>query len=210
MCDTKNKAEKFIYELDGRLYINLTNECCNDCEFCLRRNGDGIKGDTLWLKREPTAKEVIALIKSTDIKFDEAVFCGYGESTYRVDAMTEIADFLHSIGKKTRLNTNGLGNAINNRDIVPLLKGRIDTVSVSLNESDKVRYNAICHPVFGEDAYGYLLDFTEKCVKSGINTVLTVVDVIPEAEIEKCRLEAQKIGARLRVRKHIKNNESYE
>lgn len=203
------KDTVFIYPLGDNLYINLTNKCCNDCEFCLRRGGDGVKNSTLWLEREPSAEEVIELIKHTDIRYDEAVFCGYGESTYKLAEMLEIAEFLHSIGKKTRLNTNGLGSAINGRDIVSELKGRIDTVSVSLNESDAERYDAVCHSVFGADAYGMILCFAEECVQKGIKTFLTVVDVIPPEEIEKCRAAAEKIGATLKVRKYISNNESY-
>ena len=204
-----NKSTVFIYPLGDNLYINLTNRCCNDCEFCLRRNGDGVKDSTLWLEREPTADEVIELIKHTDIVFDEAVFCGYGESTYRLNEMLCIAEFLHSIGKKTRLNTNGLGSGINGFDVAPLLKGKIDTVSISLNESDAERYDNICRSVFGLEAYGMITDFAAKCVKEGIETLLTVVDVIPPEEIEKCKAVAEKVGARLRVRKYISNNESY-
>ncbi len=204
------KGIKFIYELGGNLYINLTNRCCNDCEFCLRRNGDGVKDNaTLWLCREPSYREVISLIKKVDFEYSEAVFCGYGESTYKVAEMVEIADYLHSIGKKTRLNTNGLGNAINGINIVPLLEGKIDVVSVSLNESDPARYDAICHSVYGPDAYGYIQDFTKKCVDAGIKTIMTVVDVIPPEEIEKCRKICESTGAIFRVRKHISNNSSY-
>lgn len=203
------KGTVFIYPLGDNLYINLTNKCCNDCEFCLRRNGDGVKDSTLWLSREPSANEIIQLIKKTDIKYDEAVFCGYGESTYKLNEMLAVADFLHSIGKKTRLNTNGLGSAINGFDIAPKLKGKIDTVSVSLNESDPERYDNICHSAYGLNAYKMITDFAAACVKQGINTLLTVVDVIPTEEIEKCRAVAEKIGARLRVRKYISNNETY-
>ena len=203
------KGLVFIYPLGNNLYINLTNKCCNDCTFCLRRNGDGVKDSTLWLEREPTASEVIESIKHTDIVYDEAVFCGYGESTYKLYEMLEIADFLHSIGKKTRLNTNGLGSAVNGFDIAPKLKGKIDTVSVSLNESDAEKYDKICRSRFGLKAYGMLTDFAAACVKEGIETFLTVVDVIPPEEIEKCRAAAEKIGARLRVRKYISNNETY-
>lgn len=26
----------YTYELDGNLYVNLTNKCTNDCAFCVR------------------------------------------------------------------------------------------------------------------------------------------------------------------------------
>jgi len=110
-------GENFVYRYGDNLYVNLTNKCCNDCTFCIRNNGDGI-GDSgdLWLSREPSAQEVIDGIKKHG-EFNELVFCGYGEPTYKVAEMVEVAAFAHSLGKKTRLNTNGLGNLINKRDL---------------------------------------------------------------------------------------------
>ncbi|HCY51666.1 MAG TPA: radical SAM protein, partial [Clostridiales bacterium] len=42
--------ENFVYRYGDNLYVNLTNKCCNSCDFCIRKNGDGI-GDSgcLWL-----------------------------------------------------------------------------------------------------------------------------------------------------------------
>ncbi|MCL2796535.1 MAG: TatD family nuclease-associated radical SAM protein [Firmicutes bacterium] len=135
--------------------------------------------------------------------FNEVIFCGFGEPTYRIDALIAVAGYAHSIGLKTRLNTNGLANAIHGFDIVPKLKGVIDTVSISLNESSPERYDAVCRPEFGLCAYGHILDFAEKCVAAGIRTVLSVVDVIPPEEIEKCRETAVRIGAEFRVRENL-------
>ena len=58
----------------------------------------------------------------------------------------------------------------------------------------------ICHSRFGLNAYGYMLDFARDCVKYGIKTILTVVDVIPKENIEKCAEIAQEVGAIFRVR----------
>ena len=53
------KGLTITYEVDAGLYINITNRCSNNCEFCIRRNGDGAYGsDTLWLTREPTVEEI--------------------------------------------------------------------------------------------------------------------------------------------------------
>ena len=103
-------------------------------------------------------------------------------------------------GGKTRLNTNGLANAQYNRNIVPLLKDVIDVISISLNDSSKEKYEAVCHSAFGLNAYSYMLDFAAECVKEKMDTVMTVVDVIPKEDIEKCRDICEKIGARFRVR----------
>ena len=194
--------ENFVYRYGDNLYVNLTNKCCNDCSFCIRRNGDGI-GDSgdLWLSREPDAKEVIEGIKKYG-DYREIVFCGYGEPTYKTDVMVEVAEFAHSCGKKTRLNTNGLGNLINRRDIVPLLKGRIDTVSVSLNSDSAEGYDKMCHSAFGLAAYGEMLSFTRECVQAGIDTVMTVV-AVDGVDVEKCRKAAKSAGAKLKVREYI-------
>lgn len=205
------KDNKYIYEFEGNLYINLTNQCCNDCGFCLRNSGDGVKNnDTLWLEKEPSAEQVIDAIKHADFKYWEAVFCGYGESTYKMEELVAVAGYLKSTGKKTRLNTNGLGSAINGYNIVPQLKDRIDIVSISLNEADNIKYDKICRSVFGLDAYKYILDFAKECVANNIKTVLTVVDVISKEDIQTCAETAASIGAEFRVRRYVKDNVSYE
>lgn len=193
----------YVYFFEGRLYINLTNKCCNDCTFCLRNNMDGIEGNNLWLSREGTKEEIVELIKqNTD--FTDAVFCGYGESTFRVDDMCFIADFLHHIGKRVRLDTNGLGSLINGYDIVPKLKGRIDIVSVSLNEADAEKYDKVSRSIYGSDAFDAMLKFTRDCIAAGIKAKMTVVDVIPKDDIEKCRKICEDLGAQFRVRELIK------
>ena len=52
----------FVYEIDDNLYINLTNECSNRCEFCVRTMKDDYEGYDLWLENEPSAEDVLALI----------------------------------------------------------------------------------------------------------------------------------------------------
>lgn len=164
----------------------------------------GIDGNDLWLEREGSKEEIVALIAEAKENYSEAVFCGYGESTYRLDDMLYIAEYLHKLGKRTRLDTNGLGSLINGRDIVPELIGRIDTASVSLNECDAQKYDKVSRSIYGEQAYDAMLEFTKECIKGGIDVLLTVVDVIDNADIIKCREIAEKLGARFRVRSYIK------
>ena len=45
------------YEYEDALYVNLTNKCNCNCEFCLRhgrKEGSIYTEDSLWLEREPT------------------------------------------------------------------------------------------------------------------------------------------------------------
>ena len=66
--------------------------------------------------------------------FDELVFCGFGEPTERIDVLLKVARyFKETYHKPIRINTNGLGNLVNGRDIAPDFKGLIDTISISLN-----------------------------------------------------------------------------
>ena len=67
-----------VYEVGDGLYVNITNRCQNNCDFCIRRNGDGAyESDSLWLDREPTVEETLAAIREKDpARYSEIVFCG--------------------------------------------------------------------------------------------------------------------------------------
>lgn len=192
----------YVYQFEGKTYLNLTNRCNNACTFCVRNHADGIADDPLWLDREPNAADVIAVLEDWEIS-DEVVFCGFGEPTMNLDALLTVAKYLKGIGRKTRLNTNGLANIQHGRDVVPELAEVIDSVSISLNEASAEKYDAVCKSDFGLAAYDAMLDFTAKCVKAGMDTKLSVVDVISKEDIEKCREIAEKVGAVLRVREYI-------
>lgn len=193
--------QKFVYVVDKNLYINLTNRCSNKCEFCVRYYDQPIYGD-LWIKDEPTAEQVIDIIeREFDLaQYGEVVFCGYGEPTYKFDEIVKICDYVHSKGGKTRINTNGQGNKILGRDITSTISKCMDTINISLNETDAGKYDKICHSVYGKEAFDIMLDFAKGCVKAGGNVVLSVVDCIGQEEIDKARKIAQSIGAKLRVR----------
>lgn len=203
MSTSTPQQDTYVYRVGDKLYINLTNKCCNACAFCIRTYSDGVgEGEYLWLRREPTADEVIGLIEAVDYEFFEAVFCGYGEPTYKPHELRKIGEYLKSKGKRVRLNTNGLGNLINGRDIVQDLVGAVDIVSVSLNESDEVKYDALCKSEYGIDAYPAILEFTKRCAAAGLKTVMTVVDA-PGLDIAQCEKRAAAVGAELRVRQKI-------
>ena len=61
------------YVYGDKIYLNLTNKCSNNCEFCIRRNNDGLLDCYLWLDQEPTADVVIADLEKYELdKHDEA------------------------------------------------------------------------------------------------------------------------------------------
>jgi radical SAM enzyme (TIGR04100 family) len=195
---------EILYKVHNNLYVNLTNKCSCACTFCLRQNRDTVgESNSLWLEREPTAEEVKSEFSKWDMdKLDEVVFCGFGEPTYAVDVMTEVADFVKkTYGKKIRLNTNGQGNLINGRDIVPELKGRIDTISISLNNPDAEKYQEIVRSKFGVKAFDAMIDFAREAVKRVPQVVLSTVDTtISHEEEEECRKICENIGATYRIR----------
>lgn len=192
------------YAVKKGIYVNMTNRCPCACTFCLRHNGEGVYGsDSLWLEREPTVAEICGSLDSWNFdEYDEVVFCGYGEPTERLDDLLKVAEYIKSKSNiKIRINTNGLADLIHGESTAPRLKGLIDTVSVSLNATNKEDYLKTVRPKFGISSYDAMLSFTENCTKYVPNVVMTVVDVVTsKEEQEECRRICESIGAVLRVR----------
>lgn len=185
------------YKIRNSLYLNLTNRCTNACPFCARSASYFVKGHNLRLDHEPSIDDLMAEIKAPSI-YDEVVFCGFGEPTIRLDAVKAVAGWVKGKGGRTRLNTNGHGNLINNRNILPELKGLIDTVSVSLNAQDKETYDRLCAPAF-EGAYEAVLSFIKEAPRYIPSVVATVVET-EGVDVAACRRIAEESGAKLRVR----------
>lgn len=209
---SKMRSQTFAYIVGNGIYINLTNRCTNDCTFCLRNNGDTAYGsNSLWLEREPTPNEVLEQVN--DIFFDNCesfVFCGYGEPTCRFDALIETAKILKSAYPNIpiRLNTNGQSELINGAESTKELFGLIDSVSISMNASNEDDYDKLCHSVFGKNAYSAMVRFASRCVGNIPSVQFSVVETtLTEADIEKCRQTVDKIGAKLRIRKFISEND---
>ena len=85
-----------VYILDGKIYINLTNMCTNDCIFCLRRDKDDVCGQDMWLKSEKiTADDVIEQLNKYEDKIAKGVtFCGYGEPTMKFEVLKQVAEYI--------------------------------------------------------------------------------------------------------------------
>ncbi|MBQ8885979.1 MAG: radical SAM protein [Clostridia bacterium] len=201
-----NRKDTYVYVLDNNLYINLTNKCSNGCDFCVRNERTSYFGNYLWIRHgDPTAEKVIAAINGFgDLsRFKELVFCGFGEPTYKMEELCAVAEYAHSRGLKTRLNTNGQGNLINKRDIVPELKGKIDLVNVSLNAPDAESYRKICRSMFGEEGYSALVEFAKNCKRNGVNCRFSVVDSIGEEAVESCKRFAESVNIPIYIRKYI-------
>ena len=195
--DTKGKI---AYVIRNSLYLNITSRCPNRCLFCSRETAPYVKGYYLGLEKEPTIEELITAI-GDPAEYDEVVFCGFGESTERLEVLKSVAAYLKEKGARVRLDTNGLGDLINGRSICEELKGLIDTICISLNTDREDEYQRLCQPSFDGKAYGALLSFIKKA-KEFIPDVMVSVVSIPGVDIESCRKIAEELGVRFRVREY--------
>ncbi len=192
-----------FYKYGGKLYVNVTNRCSCNCTFCIRNNGDSV-GDngSLWLEHEPSFEEIVhayEALKPTGCP--EVIFCGYGEPLERLDIVLKTCDYLRRVSDmKIRINTNGLSDLINGKPTAHLLKGLVDTVSISLNAANAEDYQRLCRPDFGEAAFLAMLRFAKDCKQMVPKVVFSVVDVIPAGEIDACRRIAAELDIPLRVR----------
>ena len=193
-----------LYEVHNGIYVNLTNRCPCACVFCLRNTTDRVgRSDRLWLEKEPTVPEIEAEFALRDMsKYEEVVFCGFGEPTERLDALKEVAAFVKArYGLPIRVNTNGLGDLVNGRSIAPELAGLVDVVSISLNTPNRARYMENVRPRFGEASFDALLSFAKDCVRYVPKVVLsTVATTLSAAEEAECAEIARSIGATYRIR----------
>ena len=192
------------YKIRNSLYLNLTQRCTNSCVFCTRLTKPIVQGHNLALKREPTGQELWNSIDDPK-KYEEIVFCGYGEPTLRLDVVKEVAAKIKAAGGQTRLNTNGHGNVINKRNILPELKGLIDSVSVSLNAHDSESYDTICVPLpsFRNGIYTKVLEFIEEAGKYIPKVQATIVTHQQGVDEDRCaEISKKELGAEWRLRRY--------
>ena len=195
------------YEYEKCLYVNMTNQCCNSCDFCLRNNSSGsLYADNLWYQGgEPSKEEIWQELEQRDLnRYNEVVFCGYGEPACRWDDMMWLCDKIKENGSHLiRINTNGLADLITGRNAAMELDGRVDALSVSLNASTAEKYDALCHSQFGVDALAAIMKFTANAVFNVPHVRMTVVSTMPKEEIDACKALCDKIGADFFVREYI-------
>ncbi len=193
-----------LYTYKDNVYLNITNKCPCACTFCIRSQKNAIgSADNLWLEHNPDFDEVKNAIDNFDFTgYNEVIFCGYGEPTNAFDLLIKVAQYIRNkMNIKIRVNTNGLGSLINERDISQELCQNVDAVSISLNCSNEEEYNKVVRPKFGIKSYSAMLDFAKNCKKYTDDVMLSVVDVIGEQEVAKCQSIADDLGIKLRVRK---------
>lgn len=198
------KTGTVSYKIRNSLYLNLTQRCTADCVFCTRLTKPVVQGYNLELKREPTAKEVWESIDDVK-KYDEVVFCGFGEPTLRLEVIKEVAKKIKDAGGRVRLNTNGHGNVINKRNILPELSGLVDEVSVSLNTDSSEAYDEICQPLpmFRNGIYEKIKEFIEEAKKHIPEVQATIVTHQNGVNESQCEdIVNKEFGVKYRARRY--------
>ncbi len=204
------KEYNLVYLLDGKVYINLTNSCTNNCVFCIRAIKDDVVGTNLFLNTENVkAEDVISQLESIKNKLSsEIIFCGYGEPMLKLEVLKEVAKYIKDNYPNTiiRVNTNGHANIVYKRNVLPELKGLVDKFSVSLNGENEEVYNTVSVPAI-DGAYTAVKEFIKEAVKEGFDTTATIVTGYKNYKIDmpKCIEITKELGAKFRERPWIEN-----
>jgi TatD DNase family protein len=204
--------QSIAYPIGKALYLNITNRCMNDCSFCIRKKAPLFNQEhALWLEHEPTAEEVIKAI-GDPTRYEQIVFCGYGEPLLRLDVVKEIARKLKTkfdsrkprlpAGRSKfdiRIDTNGQANLFWGRNILPELEGLVDSLTISLNAENEKIYDKLCQSTFGKAAYPAILEFIKEAKKYIPQVEVSVVDQ-PGIDKAACKKIAAKLGVSFRIR----------
>ena len=198
------KTGTVSYKIRNSLYLNLTQRCTADCSFCTRLTRPVVQGYNLKLDREPTAKEVWESIDNVK-SYEEIVVCGFGEPTLRLDVVKEVAQKIKDAGGRVRLNTNGHGNVINKRNILPELSGLIDEISISLNTDTSEAYDEICRPLpmFRNGIYDKIKEFITEAKKHIPEVQATIVTHQKDVDENQCEdIVNKEFGVKYRARRY--------
>ncbi len=202
---SKTQAPSLAYVYQGSLYLNITAKCPTACTFCIKFSWDyQYRGHNLLLPKEPSVEEIIQAAGDVS-QYKQVIFCGYGESTYRLDAMKEIAAALRKKGVKSlRLNTVGLGNSIHKRDIAPDLAEFLDAISISLNTLNPERWVELHRPLpeYRQTGFESVLSFIRSCATRIPQTFVSAVEG-PEIDNAQFIKFVENLGAQARIRPHL-------
>ena len=198
------------YLYNENAYLNLTNRCPTRCRFCVKRVWDHrFRGWDLRLgRREPSVQraweDLVTRLAARVPR--EIVFCGYGEPAYRLPAVLRLARRARLVfpAVRLRLNTIGLGSLIWGRDITRGLAQRLDAVNVSLNTADPDQWLKLHAPLprFAQGGFRGVLEFIAGCVREGLNTTVTAVD-LPGVRPGAVRALAVSLGAGFLLRPRL-------
>jgi len=197
--NSKNMTDTLVYDIGNNRYINLCNKCTLRCRFCPKNHDEWSVHDyDLSLGKSPKSLDILAQLGEVT-KFDEIVFCGFGESTLRLKELLFIAAEIKQRGGRTRLNTDGLANLVYGRNVLPEMAKVIDSLSISLNAQDEATYNTHCLPTL-PNSYQGVREFIA-LAPTYINDVqVSAIDGLEGVDIKACQIIAEAAGAKFKPR----------
>ncbi|WP_428605661.1 TatD family nuclease-associated radical SAM protein [Sedimenticola sp.] len=191
--------QQLSYVIGDSLYLNITDRCTLECAFCPKTQGVlQVHEYDLTLDHRPSSAEIIAAIDDP-AAYKEVVFCGYGEPTLRLKVLLEVAKYIKAHGGRVRVNTDGLANLANKRNVLPEMAECIDALSISLNAQNAEVYDRHCQPGLA-GSFEQMLDFVSEAPKYIADVTATAIDGLEGVDIEACRELAETRGAKFRRR----------
>ncbi|MEJ2454610.1 MAG: TatD family nuclease-associated radical SAM protein [Candidatus Thiodiazotropha sp.] len=191
--------QQVSYQIDNTLYLSITDRCTLECAFCPKTHGDmRVKGYDLTFDHRPTAEEIIASIDDP-ARYDEVVFCGYGEPTMRLNVLLEVARNIKARGGRVRVNTDGLSNLVHKHDTLPEMAECVDALSVSLNAQNREVYDRHCRPNL-PGSYEAMLAFLREAPKYIGDVTATAIEGLEGVDIAACEAIAKELGIKFRRR----------
>jgi len=191
--------DTLVYDIEGSRYINLSDRCTLRCQFCPKTHEEFQVHDyNLKLKHRPTANQIISALGDPS-PYKEIVFCGFGESTLRLSVLLKIAGYIKEKGGRVRVNTDGLANLVNKRNVLPELAQCVDALCVSMNAQNEQTYNRHCSPLL-EGSYFAMLEFISLAPQYIDDVTATAIDGLEGVDIEACEKIAFEKGVKFRRR----------
>lgn len=193
------KNQQLSYVIGDSLYLNITDRCTLECAFCPKTQGIlQVHDYDLTLDHRPSSQEIIEAIDDP-AAYREIVFCGYGEPTLRLKVLLEVARHIKAHGGRVRVNTDGLANLANKRNVLPEMAECVDALSISLNAQNAQVYDRHCQPALA-GSFDNMLEFVGEAPKYIKDVTATAIDGLEGVDIEACRALAEARGVKFRRR----------
>lgn len=187
------------YTIRNNLYLNITDRCTLECTFCPKHNGCmSVHEYDLTLDHRPSTEEIINAIGDPS-RYEQVVFCGYGEPTLRLKVLLEVARHIKSMGGHVRVNTDGLANLSHKRNVLPELAPYVDALSVSMNASNEEVYIKHCQPAL-PGSFQAMLDFLALAPQYIPDVTATAIDGLEDVDIQGCEALATRCGVKFKRR----------
>lgn len=192
-------SQTIAYPIGDRLYLSITDRCTLACRFCPKTQGSMQVHDyDLSMDHRPSTQEIIDAMGDIG-RYAGVVFCGYGEPTLRLKVLLEVAREVKRQGGHVRVNTDGLANRVNKRNVLPEMAGLVDALSVSLNAQNGTIYDRHCDPALS-DSWQSVVDFLRLAPQWIPDVTATTIHGLDGVDIGECRHLADRLGVKFRQR----------